>query len=202
MANDAVKCCNLTIALIGSDASIQSLDEESTEAQYCKLFYEQAIDELLEKYDWHFARDYAVLPLVSSDNYTRTGKWSHSFSLPPELLKERFIIGGTPENPIPFEQGINATGNGKVLYCNQEAVSLAFTTNKGRNPILWPATFMIMAAHYLAIYVAKPITQKDNADKLMLDKFNIKINDALVSDFYSARGTTTQPESSWIKGRS
>ena len=50
----AVSICNLALARLG-DATIESLDDATAQAEYCNLFYAQTRDEVLRSHPWNFA---------------------------------------------------------------------------------------------------------------------------------------------------
>lgn len=70
MAISNVTISNMALSHIGADSTIESMAESSAEAAQCNLWYDYSRLQVLEAYDWGFARkrlDLAVIDTISDD---------------------------------------------------------------------------------------------------------------------------------------
>lgn len=84
--------CNKALLSIGARTTIASLDEESNEAEKCRLLYTDTRDEVMQKAHWNFAKKTAVLGLLKSapgtpSNPDAATEWSDEFPAPPWLYE-------------------------------------------------------------------------------------------------------------------
>ena len=52
---------NLALANISQTPSIQGINEDSSEANFCRVYYDDARKSSLQKHDWGFARKMLIL---------------------------------------------------------------------------------------------------------------------------------------------
>lgn len=64
--------CNMALGYAGVNATIDSLDDSSAQAQACKTYYEQYRDQLLTAVQWSFARKRAQLTTYSGAAWSTT----------------------------------------------------------------------------------------------------------------------------------
>lgn len=85
--------CNRALASIGTRSTIASIDEDSPEAQNCKLIFEDTRDEILSMAPWNFARKTGTGTLIKSAPGTPTntssaaGPWTSAQPAPPWLFE-------------------------------------------------------------------------------------------------------------------
>ncbi len=92
----------MALSAIGTRSTIASLDEASTEASVCQLWYAQTRDGLLRKFPWNWARRQVVLAVYKSAAGTPenpTGAlpepplpWRYSYSWPTDCLDARYLL--------------------------------------------------------------------------------------------------------------
>ena len=108
MPQSDTSICNMALVSAGARTQIASLDEASTAARTCKLFYENTRDELLAEAQWTFANKFVTLPLITSlpgapgNNDTGSGTvwlpeypapgWLYQYGYPTDCITLRFVI--------------------------------------------------------------------------------------------------------------
>ena len=93
--------CNRALAEMGARAVIASLDEASTEAVNCSLFYNPLRKQLLRAAAWGFARETAPLTLLGSvldTPSTSVYPWAYKYLLPARSLKLRYLLPPPPNS--------------------------------------------------------------------------------------------------------
>lgn len=84
---DATEICNGALALVGQGVFIDSIDEQSAEAEFCRRVYDVTFREALEFGDWSFARKDELI----TDDYLLEGvvslPWKYTYKLPENCLK-------------------------------------------------------------------------------------------------------------------
>ena len=88
MTLTAVNICNLALAKIGDVAQITSLTDGSTQANYCSLFYQHALDLLVNEHPWGFATKTIALSPA-------TGTYSISGSVMTITMPNHGLISGS-----------------------------------------------------------------------------------------------------------
>ena len=63
-----VDLCNRALGVLGHDRTIDSFDEESTEALRCRQFFDVALEEVLGAHDWDFAAVEQPYTLKAADS--------------------------------------------------------------------------------------------------------------------------------------
>ena len=84
MASD-IDLCNLALSHLGNEASIASFDEQSVEAEKCKVFYPIARGNILQAHDWSFATKRKSLALINNPANIPPD-WSFAYALPSDNI--------------------------------------------------------------------------------------------------------------------
>jgi hypothetical protein len=149
-----VDICNRALSRLGTRATIQSLTENSTEAEQCKIWYAATRDALLRAHDWNFAR--RQVALADTDD-PPTG-WDYSYVLPTDCLRVLRFASATP--PVPSREfEVAGTSSARVIYTD-EAEAEAIYTARVEDPSLFDQGFATALVDQLASHIAFPITQK------------------------------------------
>lgn len=94
-----VTICNQSLLRIGSD-TINDIDEESAEAEACKMFYDDVRKSVLRAHPWNFATKTVDL---GQDETALTG-WTYAYTLPADCLRAVKIVPVTTSvDPLQFE---------------------------------------------------------------------------------------------------
>ena len=112
---------NLALGLCGQRQLIDSLNEDTTEAQMAKAYFASTRDELLQSFAWRFATKRAVLALSTE---TREG-WLYCYVAPNDMLLEAPLrIWDGDREPgsggrIPFTIELNDAGDGHLILTDE-----------------------------------------------------------------------------------
>lgn len=143
--------CNMGLSHLGNRGRVSSISpvDGSAEADYCAAFFGLARNELLEMFDWTFARKRQTLALVANPSSV----WAYAYALPSDCMVPRRIItaaGITEEDSEPYNI------EGSVLLTNKQFAELVYTrpiTDAG----VFPPSFVTAMSYLLAAYLAGPI---------------------------------------------
>lgn len=154
-----VSQCNLGIAALGEKAFIQSLDENSVAAKYCKLFYDPARRSALRAHGWNFAKGRVDLALLGDG----PSPWAYQYALPSNCLRARYINPAYPGEKVPFEIALDSSGSVKVINTDRETATLIYTVDV-TNPNIFDPLFVDVMAASLAWRLAPVLAPNKLAD--------------------------------------
>lgn len=171
MASTEVDICNLSLGMLG-DKRIQSMDERSVEAVECKRFYDQVLDEVLEAYDWPFARGFARG--VAPSNVDLLPGYAYGYVWPAKALAIRGIARGLRDEPsVDFVMlsytDLESGADVRVIHTNRDGGILSFTRRVTAVPLYTPLFCAALAARlafYLSMPLKKSTSERDRAEKL------------------------------------
>lgn len=157
MSLSTVQIANFALSKIGADSTIESLTENSAEANVCNLWIEHARRQALAGYDWSFARVTETLAAHTDDPTTL---WTYRYIYPVLCVKARFIEnpGGKTADAVPFviEQSDNTQ---KSILTDLVDAKLVYTKEETR-PAMYTDYFSELFALILASHVAFALTGK------------------------------------------
>ena len=157
MAISSVQIANFALSKIGSTSTIESLTEDSTEANIMNLWFQFAREEALAAFNWSFARGRLTLATHSEDPPV---DWVYRYVYPSDCLKARFIENpaGPTKDPIPFEVE-TADNDTKSILTDQNEAKLIYTKPIS-NPSLFSPFFVEAFSTNLASKGAFTLTGK------------------------------------------
>lgn len=158
-----VGIANMALSHIGAKSTIESLDEDSPEANQCEIWYDHSRLQVLEAYDWNFARKRKTLAL-HGDTISETaadplaGVWAFRYSYPSDCVAARKIQNpnAPPDDAIPFEVETSLNGEQKSILTNREDAVLVYTwdlTNTDMFSILFVSALSHLLAHEIAFSI-------------------------------------------------
>ena len=163
--------CNLALLRIGQD-EIQTLNEASNEARYCRVFYDRCRRSTLRVYPWNFATITAPLAQLTATSE----EYSYVYQLPANCIRPLKILNGGADAPVKFEI------KGKTLETDWVNPTLKYIFDQD-DPAVFDDAFVETLAYRLASDIALPITGNDGLVKLMFSLFQAAIKSAQTSDF-------------------
>lgn len=83
-----VTICNMALARLGIDQTIENIDDNNNRARACKLFFDEVRDQLLRDYDWNFSLVVLSAALVAD---TDIPGWQYAYRYPTDCLMLRAI---------------------------------------------------------------------------------------------------------------
>jgi hypothetical protein len=145
---------NTALSHLGHKANITDPDEVSAEANHCRRFYPIALGTTLERFAWSFAMRRVALAEVTNP----VDHWMFAYGLPNPCVAVRAVLppactDDTQEQEYAIEADEN---NDAVLYTNQEAAVLKYTTRIEDTTKFSPLFVMAVSAE-LAALLAGPI---------------------------------------------
>jgi hypothetical protein len=155
---------NLALANISQNPSVQGVNEDSKEANFCRVYYDDVLKSGLQKHDWNFARKTLTLAEIADP----PKGWGYQYGYPSDCLQARSIckaIRTVPE--IPFEvavkpdDGLIGSSDKKVIWTDQGEAALIYTYNQ-LDPTFFSQGFTIFLSWALSAVIAMPITQKES----------------------------------------
>jgi len=159
MAISSVQIANFALSKVGTDSTIESLTETSSEAKEANLWFSFVREEVLAAFNWQFARKRILLAAHTEDP---PDEWAYRYIYPSESLKARFIENpvGLEADPVPFIVEL-AADDTKSLLTNQGTATLIYTSSI-TDTTLYTPWFIESFATMLAAKICFPITGKLN----------------------------------------
>ena len=165
---DSTAICNLALAKVG-DIAILSLDDPTPEARFCKLFYEQTINELLRLHQWNWATTFARL---SQTTPSPDIAWQYAYLLPVDYGRIITFNAFSSAMPRPTYQ----LGTG-VLYTDESVAEISYvreiTTSDEFDPM-----FVELIALKIGARLARPLAGSLDIEKTLLGEFSKSLNEA------------------------
>lgn len=167
--SSVVEIANMALSRIGNGQRIDSLDENTTQAEQCNAFYEHSRDFVLRAdCDWGFATAYSNLARVE---VSPTTEYLYAYAVPIDCLRIRRIVNqGWPVIDWPYCNAhanlparltnyrvINGTSN-RLIATNAETVDLEYTL-RVEAPELFDPVFTSALAWKLAANIAPSIAK-------------------------------------------
>lgn len=179
MSVSEVAICNMALGALGVTQQISALDEDSTEAANCTLYYEHVRDYVLRAMPWDFAKKYASAQLVEeADSQAWSYEWSYSYRYPSDCLFLRRIEdggGGLTTPPPPFSLGYDSSG--KLVFTNVDDAIFVYTS-KITDTTLFDPMFVDALCMRLAWSLAMPLAITNGLDQIALQKYEVAIGRA------------------------
>lgn len=200
MAASVVQICNLALGHTGSKSVIEDLDEKSPQAKICKQFYDPARMQVLEAYDWDFARRRRALAL--HNDAPPAGIWTWRYQYPADCLKFREIENPSREfatDAIPFKVEASVDGESMSILTDMDRATGIYTFDQ-KVAAMFSWTFVQAFSLYLGGLICPQLTgQKDRTDYLIK-----RANDVIVTaaTLNANENVDSKPrDTAWIRYR-
>lgn len=165
---DSTAICNLALAKVG-DIAILSLDDPTPEARFCKLFYEQTINELLRLHQWNWATTFARL---SQTTPSPDIAWQYAYLLPVDYGRIITFNAFSSAMPRPTYQ----LGTG-VLYTDESVAEISYVREITNSDEFDPM-FVELIALKIGARLARPLAGSLDIEKTLLGEFSKSLNEA------------------------
>lgn len=147
---------NDALGMIGAN-TITAIDDGSTNADFCQIFYPTLRDSLLRAHHWNFAMTRQAL---SQDLVAPSYEFAYAYVLPSDCLKVVEYAGGTPSSTA-LTDGLDVTikryrVEGRRLFSNDGVVSIRYI-RRVENVDEFDALFYQTLATWLASKLAAAI---------------------------------------------
>ncbi len=199
MAVSAVRICNLALSIIGASSNLESLDENTAEAQQCKLWYDHAREQTLIAHNWNEARKRLALAAHSED--PPDGIWIFRYQYPSDCLVAREIENplGKDADAVPFEVETDTAGDTKSILTDVEDAVLIYTRDLKTTTIF--SSYLVQTiAQLVGHYISYSITAKTKIQDKTFASWQRMI--LLAPTFNANEGMAARPRNTdWIRER-
>lgn len=196
-AVSTVQIANMALSHIGAKSSIESLDEQSPEARACKLWYQLALEQALEGFDWSFARKRMDLALDGDDP---PAEWLFRYQYPVDCVRFRYIWNpaGPDADAVPFEIETNGSDQRTIVTNMESAVGIF--TKLITTPTSYTPMFIEALSRALAHHIAFTITGDLKIKQEQAQGFQAIIATAAASNANERVGRPPR-DAEWVRGR-
>jgi len=188
-----INICNQALGHLGAKP-IASIDENTQEARFCKIFYDDTLEEVLRDFPWNFAEMRRIL--ASVDVPTAHANWSYAYAYPSDCVRALEISENSDLDReakdyeiMTYEDGAGLQS--RLILTNVEVANLkytAFITDTG----LFEASFVASFALLLASKLAQPITKDIKVVQLMTSLYTNSIPRAKTADMKEHQDTSEE----------
>lgn len=161
-----VEICNLALANIRAQ-SINSLNDQSVQAQYCKLKYPVARDAVLREHDWNWAHRIAPLAVLSSVDIFN---WVYAYAYPSDCLRINRLVPN-------YEANVSGTSGLTWRPEYQRETASDITAFKVPYEIFLESDTKVIASNYESLrcdYRAR-ITNTEHYDPMFVEALSWKL---------------------------
>ena len=195
MATTDVDICNRALSRLGTRATIQALDENSTEARTVSIWYAATRDTLLRAHDWNFARRRVLL----AEQDAAPAGWTFRYALPTGCIRLLRITAANSADSARFE--VAGDSASRFVLCDEPAAEAVYTARVD-DPNLYDAGFSTALVDQLAAHIAYPITQKTDTAVRLAQMARAALSEAMASDVNEAAPGPGDRLPDWITARS
>ncbi len=160
MATDVLSIWNQSLSYCGNSDEVQNVDEDSANANACRRFYADDVEEMIEGFQWPFLKVTVALALIEEDP---TDEWAFSYAYPSDCRTMGRIQGllrnETRQSRVPYLIGQDENGT-TVIYTDWQDAIAEYTID-GTDPSKFTATFSKALSLSLAIDIAPRVTGGD-----------------------------------------
>ncbi len=194
-----VKIANMALALLGVRSTIENFTENTVEANQAQLWYDLSRQQVLEAFDWNFARKRLTLAAHSED--PPDGVWEYRYQYPADCLHFRKINNpsGDAVDAIPFDVESDATGQTKSILTDLEDAIGVYTFDL-ESPVFFSPLFIDALSTRLAAHIAIALT-----GKAVIRDGMFKLSEAIIAQAaaHSANEQVASPprDADHIRGR-
>ena len=193
-----VKIANMALSNIGTKSTIESLTEDSSEAQQASLHYDYARAVALSAFPWSFATKRVTLATHAD---ATTTDYSFRYQYPADCFVARELENplGPDADPVPFAVEMSLNGTTKTILTNLNDAVLIYTFDQEITSLFTPyfvRTLSFMLGHLMAY----ALTGKQSVAADMWNQYRFMIGQASASDA-NERVAPPKREAPWIEER-
>lgn len=166
---DPVSIGNLALSHLGTRSTIETLDEDTPEAQQVSIWFNISLDQALATANWNFARKRINLAAHAD---APSGTWLFRYIYPSDCIVARYIVNpiGDDEDLPPFKVETSDDGTTKTILTDISAATLVYTFHQ-TFAVLYSAFFVEMLSYLLAHHMAMSITGRKADREAMLQTY-------------------------------
>lgn len=159
MAQDLVSIYNLALSAIGTRARISSPDEDSREAQICRLWYPLVRDTVLRAAHWASCRNIAALTVdaeaTEGEDWAEGDPeppWIYRYNLPSDFLYPRYLD--------MYQQFEITSHNNQTMLLTNASTAILIYTKRQDIPSAWDPDLYNAVVYGLAGAITMPLNGK------------------------------------------
>lgn len=198
MAISEADIANMALSHLGT-GTIETLTENSVEAQQANIWYDFARVQTLEDFDWTFARQRGSLS--EHGDAALEDEWAYRYAFPADAVRLRKLVNpaGRDDDPVPFELNLSEDGKERTILTDLED-AVAVYTKDIQNTALFDHHYILALSYMLAHYMAFALTGNDTVAEKM---YNLYVRTLRMAKASNANEEVAEPErdASWIRGR-
>lgn len=183
-----VEICNMALLKLGQE-TIQSFDESSKEASWCRSLYDLIRKAVLRAHPWKFATKTAVLGVLDETDDV----YSYVYQLPSDCIRVLYLIDGKKQN-TEYEV------RGAKLYTDLGVAVLKYVYDL-QDAAAFDASFVDAFSYRLASDLAVPLTNNASLINTMTQKYLLEIYAARGIDASEKRKVDTETGSDFLNAR-
>lgn len=188
----AVEICNVALSSYLGARPITAMEQQTPEAEACRLHYDRVRRSLLERADWTFATRRAALARLADNDRE---SWTYRYARPADMLKLRWVNAGAlvgtgyavGQNPDAIRE-ISAD----AIYTHMPGAVIEYTADV-TDPTLFPPSFGDAFAAALAAAIAMPITRDGAKMQAAQENAAMLLEQAIVNDANQRPNIPVQP---------
>lgn len=194
-----VKIANMALSHVGASSTIESFSEDTAVANISDLWYDFSRLQVLEAFDWGFARKRLTLTVHSEDP---PDDWGFRYQYPSDCVAVRNLFNplGINSDAIPFEVELaTADGLTKSILTDEDVAIAAYTMDL-ETTSMFSSFFVETLSFLLAHHIAFSITGKLGLRQQMLQAYQSYIQLA-PSQNANERVGRVKRDAPWIRFR-
>ena len=177
----AVEICNVALSSYLGARPITAMEQQTPEAEACRLHYDRVRRSLLERHDWIFATRRAVLARLADNDRSA---WTYRYARPADMLKLRWVNAGALVG-TGYAVGQNPDGireiSADAIYSHMPGAVIEYTADVD-DTTLFPPSFGDALAASLAAAIAMPITRDGSKAEAAREASVALLEQAIVND--------------------
>lgn len=183
-----VEICNLALARIELNSISSYEDDNSAQAQFCRMSYEQSKSSLLGQYNWTFAISRAKLKELENEN-DDFNEYEHKYSLPSDFLR-LVMVYNESNHPVIHFMNYKApfVMEGRHIYTDVENAKIKYIRDVDDVSEFSPL-FIDCLILDLAVRLTRLFNSSTTMLQQLLSEFTLMIEKAKITD---CQQTTSQ----------
>lgn len=181
MISDKTSLFNLALDAVGTRSDVSHPDEESREAEICRLWFAPVRDLVLRAAPWNSAKAFARLAVLAERNDTLAWVptdpepgFRFAYAAPSDIIAPRYLS--------TFERFTYGVYQGVRSISAQAEQSILVYTRREENISLWDDQLAMAITHALAAHIAMPLHAKAARARQAQEEANSLITNARVND--------------------
>jgi hypothetical protein len=158
---------NLALGDVGVAPNVVSWDEDSTQAEYARQFWDQAVEEALASHTWRFAMKEVQLQRAGTSPLNTN---TYAYTIPADYVRLDRISDNASFYPPIQDHDVKVIGNAMCFVVSAETVYIEYVYNAPEVD-LWPRYFLGVVSAILAVPMSNVMkTIRQDLDKLVQNR--------------------------------